>query len=246
MITLYGGGAAFGLPEMSPYCTKTEVQLRMAGLDFVKQPARPTDSPKGQLPFIDDDGERVADSTFIRAHIEFKYGVDLDEGLDRRQRAEAWALERMIENHLGPTIGYGRFFIPENFARGPAHFVDYAPEEQRPALREDLLARVKATFLAVGTTRHAPDEIEWLGGRSLETLATVLGDKPYVMGERPTAVDGIAFGALAALLTPFFPCPLQRRAIGYRSLVAYTDRMMTRFYPDFAWENAATEATALA
>ena len=29
MIILYGAGEGFGLPEISPYVTKTEVQLRM-------------------------------------------------------------------------------------------------------------------------------------------------------------------------------------------------------------------------
>lgn len=74
MITLYAGGENFGLPEVSPYVTKTEVQLKMAGLDFLKVPATPDTSPKGQLPWIDDDGQAVADSTFIRAHLERKYG----------------------------------------------------------------------------------------------------------------------------------------------------------------------------
>ena len=50
MITLYGIGPGFGLPEISPYVTKTEVQLRMAGVTYVKQKARPDTSPKGQLP----------------------------------------------------------------------------------------------------------------------------------------------------------------------------------------------------
>ena len=94
MITLYGFGAGFGLPELSPFVTKTEVQLQLAGLAYRKLPAMPTDSPKGQLPFIDDDGEVVADSTFIRAHIERKYGVDLDEGLTAGERAGGWAVER--------------------------------------------------------------------------------------------------------------------------------------------------------
>ena len=37
MITLFGFGAGFGLPEMSPFVTKTEVQLRMAGLAYRKE-----------------------------------------------------------------------------------------------------------------------------------------------------------------------------------------------------------------
>ena len=58
MITLYGFGAGFGLPEISPFVTKTEVQLKMAGLAYRKERAMPPASPKGQLPYIEDDAER--------------------------------------------------------------------------------------------------------------------------------------------------------------------------------------------
>ena len=37
MIILYGAGEGFGLPEISPYVTKTEVQLRMANLRYEKR-----------------------------------------------------------------------------------------------------------------------------------------------------------------------------------------------------------------
>jgi glutathione S-transferase len=239
MIVLSGGGPNFGLPELSPYVTKTEVQLKMAGLVYRKERATPKDSPKGQVPFIDDDGERIADSTFIRAHIERKYGVDLDEGLDSHARAEAWAIERMVENHFGFAIGYTRFLIPENFAKGPAHFVDYAPEAQREQLRVELLTRVKANFLANGILRHTAEEIEWLGMRSLGALSDLLDEKPYVMGNKATAVDAICFGMLAGLLTPFFNSDLRRRALRIQNLCDYVARMMVEFYPEFAWAEAA-------
>jgi glutathione S-transferase len=239
MIVLYGGGPNFGLPEISPYVTKTEVQLKMARLAYRKARAHPGESPKGQLPFIDDGNERVADSTFIRAHIERKYRIDLDKGLDSRERAEAWAIERMVENHFGFAVGYARFCMPENFAKGPAHFVDYAPEAQREHLRAELLERVKANFLAVGIMRHKAEEIESLGLRSLDALATLLGDKSYLMGERPCGTDAVTFAMLAGLMTPFFESNLRRCAVRYDNLVAYVARMMEAFYPEFVWAEAA-------
>ena len=242
MITLYGVGPAFGLPETSPYVTKTEVQLQMAGLAYVKRRSAPADSPKGQLPYIEDDGEWIADSTFIRAYLERKYGLDLDDGLDARQRAEAWAVERMVENHFAWTAGHARFFIPENFDKGPAHFFDQAPADQRPRMIEDFKGRVADAFRAVGITRHAPEEIEWLGERSLAALAEILGDKAYLMGSRPCGADAVTFAALAAVLTPFFDSPLRRRAEGFANLVAYVERMMAQFYPDFAWKRVSEPA----
>src|SRR5258708_15263909 len=99
MITLYGFGTGFGLPEISPFVTKTEVQLKMAGLAYRKEKAKPPNSPKGQLPYIVDDAESIADSTFIRAHIAGKYAYDFDAPLSLQAPAQAWAFERVIARH---------------------------------------------------------------------------------------------------------------------------------------------------
>jgi len=236
-ITLFGGGAGFGLPDVSPFVTKTEVQLKMAGLPFTKEAAMPGASPKGQLPFISDGGVLIADSTFIRAHIEKTYGIDLDEGLDARQRAEAWAIERMIENHLNGPFVYVRWLLPENFAKGPARFFDGAPQDVAETLRRETLAAVTASLKAQGAARHTPDEVVELGDRSLTALSVLLGDKPYLMGDRPVAVDATALGSLAGILTPFFESDLRRRAEGHANLVAYVARMMARYFPDHPWTN---------
>jgi glutathione S-transferase len=236
-ITLFGLGPQFGLPEGSPYVTKAEVQLEMAGLAYRKERATRDRSPKGQLPFIEDEGELVADSTFIRAHLERKYGFDLDAHLDARQRAEAWAVERMLENQLGWASTWARWLLPENFEKGPAHFFDNAPEPVRERLRAEVRERVAANVLAVGIGRHTPEEIVELGDRSLSALSVLLGDKPYVLGDQPSSVDAIAFALLAGLLTPFFDSPLRRRAEAYGNLTAYTGRMMARYYPEHPWQS---------
>jgi len=235
MITLYGFGPGFGLPEIGPFVTKTEVQLKMAGLSYRKEKARPTASPKGQLPFINDDGETIADSTFIRAHIEAKYGFDFDAPISLQARAQAWAFERMIEHHLYWAMVGARWVDPENFAKGPAHFFDGAPEHLREKLREDAQFRVAENYLLSGLGRHAPDDDVDLAVRSLLALSVQLGDKPYLMGDTPCGTDATAFGALAGILTPFFTSPLRQRAEQFGNLRAYVDRMMLQYYPDFAW-----------
>jgi len=235
MITLYGFGAGFGLPEIGPFVTKTEVQLKMAGLAYRKDKARPPASPKGQLPYIDDDAQRIADSTFIRAHVEGKYGFDFDRDLDLRQRAQAWAFERMIEHHLYWALIGMRWVDPENFAKGPAHFFDHTPDHIRDRLREDAQFRVAENYLLSGLGRHAPDDDIDLAVRSLLALSVQLGSKPYLMGETPCGVDATAFAMLAGILSPFFVSKLRERAEQLQNLTAYVDRMMSNYYPDFAW-----------
>jgi glutathione S-transferase len=242
MITLYGFGAGFGLPEISPFVTKSEVQLKMAGLAYRKQRAMPPASPKGQLPYIDDDGQCIADSTFIRAHIERKYGFDFDAGLSREARAQAWAFERMIEHHIYWGMVGARWVDPDNFAKGPAHFFDGAPDDRREKLREDAQFRVAENYLLSGLGRHAPDDDVDLALRSVFALSVQLGDKPYLMGDKPCGTDATAFAALAGILTPFFESRLRAMAERYDNLARYVDRMMLRYYPEFEWGRAREAA----
>src|SRR5215468_12141155 len=100
MITLEGFGPAFGLPDPSPFVTKAEMLLKMAGLPYTVDTSGFNKAPKGKLPYVIDNGEIIADSTFIRWHIEKKYGIDFDRGLSAEQRAIGWAFEKMAENQL--------------------------------------------------------------------------------------------------------------------------------------------------
>ncbi|HUA79856.1 MAG TPA: glutathione S-transferase family protein [Dyella sp.] len=235
-LTLYASRPGFGLPDTSPFVIKTEVQLKMTGLSYERESTVPPRAPKGKVPYIVDEGDVVPDSTFIRAHLERKYRVDLDEGLDARQRAEAWTIERLLEDHLYFAMVWFRWIVPENFAKGPARFADIAPEAEREALRRQMQARKNDDLRGHGIGRHSAAEIAVLGVRSIDAVGTLLGDKPYLMGDRPSAVDATAFGVLAAILTPFFDTPLRDAVVGRPNLVAYVERMMHRFYPDHAWE----------
>ena len=165
MITLYAFGPAFGLPDPSPFVTKAEVLLKMAGLSYRTDTTGFRKAPKGKLPYIDDDGHRVADSTFIRWHLENKYQIDFDKGLSAEQRAIAWAFEKMAEDNLYWALVDARWFDEENFAKGPLEFFRKIPAPMRPLIVGFVRRQLKRTLYGQGMGRHTRDEMIAIGTR---------------------------------------------------------------------------------
>src|SRR5262245_2170146 len=212
MITLYTFGPAFGLPDPSPFVTKAEVLLKMAGLTYRTDTGGFRKAPKGKLPFIDDDGERIADSTFIRWHIEKKYGIDLDRGLSLEQRAISWAFEKMTEDQLYWALVDARWLDDENFERGHKKFFNRVPLPARPVVVALIRRTIRTKLNAQGMGRHSRDQIIALGTRSIEAVATWLADKPYFFGPEPSGIDATMFAFMAGILCPRFDTALRTTA----------------------------------
>jgi glutathione S-transferase len=238
MITLYAFGSNFGLPDPSPFVMKTEIHLKMAKLGYRREETGPQGAPKGKLPYIDDDGVIVADSVFIRDYLERTYAVDLDAGLTETQKALAWTVERMVEDHLYWIMVHARWADEDNFTKGPAHFFDQAPEAMREAIRQQGRQNVISILHGQGIGRHSVEEIAGIADRSFSALARIIGDKPFLTGDRPCGADASLFGLVAGALTPLFDTPVRAAAARHGVLVAYRDRMLERFYPEFAMEMA--------
>lgn len=240
MITLYTFGPAFGLPDPSPFVAKAEVLLKMSGLPYRTDTGGFKTAPKGKLPYIDDGGIVVADSTFIRAHIERRYDIDLDAGLSCAERATAWAFEKMCEDHLYWALLYARWMIDENFDAGPRRFFDAAPAPFRPLVVAMVRREVRRNLRGHGMGRHSEDEIAQLAARDLGAIADFLADKPYLMGSTPCGADAAVFAFLAGALAPCFRTPIRFAAELQPNLVAYRDRLMEQYFPDFAARPAAS------
>lgn len=231
MITLHTFGPFFGLPDASPFVMKGEMLLKLAGLPYATSTRGFTRAPKGKLPYIDDDGEIVADSTLIRMHIERKYGFDFDRSLGPRDRGIAWSVEKMLEDHLYWLMVYWRWMIDANFERGPKGFFRRAPAPLRPLICAMVRRQVRATLHAQGTGRHHDAEKTALADRAIEALSQVLGENRYLMGDEPCGADATAFAFIAAGLPDLFQSPLQKKLAATLNLVAYRDRMMGEFFP---------------
>lgn len=75
-------------------------------------------SKKGQLPFIELNGEEIADSSIIIKELSSKYEKDLDSGLTNEQKNVSYAMTTMLENHLIWVIFYWRAKYPDFVLKG--------------------------------------------------------------------------------------------------------------------------------
>ena len=243
MITLYNFGPAFGLPDPSPFVMKVEILLKMSKLPYRTDNTGFRKAPKGKIPYIEDDGSIVADSTFIRWHLERKYGIDFDRGLTAEQRAVGWAFEKMAEDHLYWAILHARWVDDTNFANGPASFFRGVPAPLRPLVIAMIRRSVRKSLYAHGMGRHSTADIAALATRSIDAIADFLADKPFFMGSELSGPDATMFAFIAGTLCPLFATPLRPAAERHENLRRYVGRITGRFYPGTA-ELAGCKAAA--
>ncbi len=104
MITLYQFPPCWDLPNASPFCMKVENYLRMSNLPYrTVSVLNPAKGPKGKLPFITDNGQTVADSSFILDYLKATHGDTQWTTIgvsDNVIEASSTALADSIELHL--------------------------------------------------------------------------------------------------------------------------------------------------
>lgn len=231
MITLYTFGPYFGLPDASPFVVKAMLLLKWAGLDYRVDTSGFRKAPKSKLPYINDNGQIVADSTFIRFHIEERHGHDFDQGLSPRDKAIGWAVEKMCEDHLYWAMIDVRWGHQANFDRGPRTFFDIAPGPLRPIIAKIVRRKALGSARAHGMGLHSRAEIERLAVEDIAAISNILGDKPYLMGDRPCAADASVFALLTGIFTPVFETPIRDAAAEFPNLAAYCERISREYFP---------------
>ena len=230
MITLHQFQPLFGEPNASPFCMKLEAWLRLTGIPYRVAPVITlAESPKGKAPWITDgDGTVVSDSTLVIDHLKRTRGVDPDADLPAAHRVVGVALTAMLEERLYFAMLWSRWIPDEQWAvLAPAYF----PGVPAPVL-EGLREKVRQTLHAQGMGRHGAGEITALAERDIDALATLLGDKPWLFGDRPTGFDCAAYAFAANLLVPAFDTPLHRAARARPALAAYCARARAAWFPE--------------
>jgi glutathione S-transferase len=229
MIRLHQFAPAFGLLNASPFCMKLEVYLRLAGLPYeAVNDGNVIKAPKGKLPYIEDQGKSLSDSTFVIEYLKTTYGDPLDAGLSPEQRAAATAFQRLFEENLYWAVVHTRWADPAGWAKTKVAFFAALPVPLRwllpPLARRGILGEMRGH----GMGRHSQAEICAIARRDVDAVADFLADKPYMLGAAPTSLDATAYAFLANVLWAPVESPIRRHAAGRPNLEAYCQRMKAR------------------
>jgi glutathione S-transferase len=232
VLTLYQPKRAFGLPNPSAFCVKLETYLRMAEIPYEAAVGDPQGAPKGKVPWIDDDGHVLGDSTFVIDYLKQKHGDPLDDWLTSRQLAEGHAIQKMLEESLYFVSSYSKWVEDDGFAIYSAELFAGMPTEQLEYVPDMVRKLVIEKLKAQGIARHSRAEVYDLGIRDVVAFAALLGDGPFLFGEQPTSFDAIAFGVIGNLKDGPFTGPVQDKIRSIDNVVSYIDRIRVRYFAD--------------
>jgi glutathione S-transferase len=220
MLTLYSYPELFGVADNNAYGLKVFAFLKLTGVPFRHEHIFDASAaPRGQLPYIDDDGKTIGDSDTIVAHLTQKYRLTIDETLTVAQRDADHLITRMLDD-LYWVMSYSRW-KDERF--WPS-FRD-ALLKQHPRLTEDGLLKAKEynsqRYYFQGIGRYEPDAAMQRGLDDLQVLAHLIPASGHLHGAKPTSIDAGIYGFIANIYFYDIATPLKQFVVAHPNLVRH-------------------------
>jgi glutathione S-transferase len=220
-------GAQWGLPTAGPFALKLVKWLDLAGIPYRQRfEENSAKGPKKKNPWIELDGEAIGDTEIIIDMLSRRSGFDIDSGLSAAQRATGLAVRRMVEEHFHMVFEWELFVHPgatdavRDMAVGAG-----VPRPLASPVAKMFSRQFQRQLYARGMARHDDAIIFGKGRADIDAVETLLGDKPFLLGDRPAMADVSAYG----LIAPMAAWPMRTPVADYiktrRKLLAYLDRM---------------------
>jgi glutathione S-transferase len=220
MITLYSYPELFGVADNNGYGLKVFAFMRLAGVPFKHEHIfDASKAPRGQLPYIIDDGETVGDSETIIAHLIKKHALTIDAGLSAQERDLNLLITRTLDD-LYWVMSYSRWKDERYF---PA-FRD-ALLREHPSLTAEGLQKAQEfnfqRYYYAGIGRYAPEAANARGVADLGALAHLVPADGYVHGLKPTSIDAGIYGFIANIWFYTIDTPLKAFVASQQNLVPH-------------------------
>lgn len=226
MLTLVTLPPAFGMRNVSPFCLKVEMLLTALDVPFDMDIEKdPRKAPKGKLPYLIDNGKRVADSELITEYLDRVTGGKVYAGLSSGQRAQGVALARLAEDHLYWLMVASRWLDEDWWPNVVEGFFGFVPRPVRRLASSMARKQVARTYDLQGLGRHTLEEQQGFARRDLEALSAAVPDNGFLFGEQPGIFDFTVAGMMAGIYDNRPATWVTSIAQDYNRLQAYTERV---------------------
>lgn len=237
VVYLYQFPVCPSVRTISPFALKLETWLRMAEIKY-ENVFTMKFSSKGQIPYIELNGEEIPDSNIIICRLKAHFDVDPDAACSPTERAMGHAATGMVEHHLAHVGFYYRYGLNMPCFLRVLRLGEYWGVPRMVAnwgRFQPLATRFRSYLQGIG--RHEKAEIWQMSFQDLRALSDWLGNKPFFLGATPTTVDCVLFGHLAQFLYIDIGFP-QRSYLEEEcpNLVSLMARLRGRYWPRWAAE----------
>jgi glutathione S-transferase len=227
MIRLFSYPELYGVADNNPFGLKVFAFLRLCDLAFEQEhifDARA--APRGQLPYIVDDGVTIGDSDPIMAHLVGKYRLTIDDALTAAQRDIGHLVRRMLDGFYW-VISYSRWRDPQYWPL----FRDAILRAHSQVTADNMETAQKYNFERYyyqGIGRYEAADVYDKGLADLRVLADLIGKSDFLFGDKPSSVDAAVYGFLANIYFYDIDTPLRRFIVSRDNLVSYCERLDAR------------------
>ena len=232
MITLYGFGRSLGMYDPSPFVLKVAAFMRMANVPFsfngnVNHVFK---APKKKLPYINDNGTLVCDSTFIISYLKTHYATEFDAHLTAQQQACAHLIGKSLDENFYWCLVYFRWIDAASWPAVKTALFGRLPFVLRSVV--PLVARrgVARQVFNQGMGRHSKDEVLAISRDTLDALSVLIGDQPFCFGDKPFSLDATVYAFLAEAILVKLDNAFTRQARQYDNLQRYCDQIHQRYF----------------
>ena len=220
MITLYSYPELFGVADNNGYGLKVFTFLRLNGMPFKHEHVFDASAaPRGQLPYIVDDGETIGDSDTIIAHVIAKNRLKIDAALTAGQRDMSLLITRMLDD-LYWVMSYSRWKDERYWPLFRAALLREHPSLTDAGLRKAQEFNFQRYHFQ-GIGRYAPDAAYARGLADLQVLANLIPASGYLHGRKPTSIDAGIYGFIANIYFFEIDTPLRQFVVSHANIVRH-------------------------
>ncbi|EGT39143.1 hypothetical protein CAEBREN_05934 [Caenorhabditis brenneri] len=217
-------------PNLSPFCMKVEVLCRAYKIPYEICDDKRRWSRNGALPFIELNGEHIADSDLIETRLRKHFNIP---SLPPQQEAQSVAITRLADNHLFNVLirykirGDEFYMVLIKLIGVPKFLTPIVLPLMRGAFGRKVYKKSK---MAIGDFED--HELEDVLHRDLKTIQDYLGDQKFLFGDKVTAADASVFGHIASVIYPF-RCQINNiLEKDFPKVLEYCERVRKEIYPN--------------